>query len=96
MIRNQTFRDGICIQCETIDYDGDLFTLEVNGVVVETRALTPEERQRYGPQPLDKMGALATLLAVTGTLTETDAANAVGLQPEDLVVEALGWRAMIE
>jgi hypothetical protein len=96
MICNQTFRDGICIRCETIDYDGDSFTLEVDGVIVESRALTPEERQIYGPQPLDEMGALATLLAVTGTLTETDAANAVGLQPEDLVVEALAWRAMIE
>ena len=40
------------------------------------------------PQPLDATGALATLLAVTETVTVTDAANAVGLTPDDLVAEA--------
>ena len=41
--------------------------------------------------PLDSSGALATLLAVTGTLTVEDAANAVGLTPADLVAEAQAW-----
>jgi hypothetical protein len=41
--------------------------------------------------PLDSSGALATLLAVTGTLTVEDAANAVGLNPADLVAEAQAW-----
>jgi hypothetical protein len=45
------------------------------------------------PQPLDPTGALATLLAVVGTLTVTDAANAVGLTPDDLVTEAQAWAA---
>jgi hypothetical protein len=44
-------------------------------------------------QPLDPTGALATLLAVVGTLTVTDAANAVGLTPEQLVTEAEAWAA---
>lgn len=44
-------------------------------------------------QPLDPTGALATLLAVTGTLTVEDAANAVGLPPEALVLEAEAWAA---
>ena len=41
--------------------------------------------------PLDSVGALATLLAVTGTLTVNDAANAVGLTAADLVAEAQAW-----
>ena len=43
------------------------------------------------PQPLDPTGALATLLAVTETLTVDDAANAVGLTAADLVAEAQAW-----
>lgn len=42
-------------------------------------------------QPLDPTGALATLLAVTGTLTVEDAANAVHLEPAALVAEAEAW-----
>ena len=41
--------------------------------------------------PLDPVGALATLLAVTGTLTVDDTANAVGLTPADLIAEAQAW-----
>ncbi len=41
--------------------------------------------------PLDPTGALATLLAVTETLTVEDAANAVGLTPANLVAEAEAW-----
>jgi hypothetical protein len=41
--------------------------------------------------PLDHTGALATLLAVVGTLTVADAANAVGLTADDLVAEAQAW-----
>jgi hypothetical protein len=44
-------------------------------------------------EPLDPTGALATLLAVTETLTVTDAANAVGLVPADLIAEAEAWAA---
>jgi hypothetical protein len=43
--------------------------------------------------PLDPIGALATLLAVTGTLPVQDAANAVKLTPADLVAEAQAWAA---
>jgi hypothetical protein len=45
------------------------------------------------PQPLDAVGALATLLAVQSVLTVEDAANAVGLTPTDLVNEAEAWAA---
>lgn len=46
--------------------------------------------------PLDATGALATLLAVTGTLAVADAANAVGLTPQDLMAEAQAWAAVQE
>jgi hypothetical protein len=45
------------------------------------------------PAPLDPTGALATLLAVVGTLTVQDAANAIGLTPDDLTAEAEAWSA---
>lgn len=43
--------------------------------------------------PLDPTGALATLLAVTEVLTVEDAANAVGLTPQELIAEAEAWQA---
>ena len=46
--------------------------------------------------PLDTVGVIATLLAVTGNLTVQDAANAVGLTPDDLVREAQAWAAAQE
>jgi len=45
------------------------------------------------PTPLDAVGALATLLAVTETVSVADAANAVGLTADDLVAEAEAWAA---
>lgn len=52
-----------------------------------------EVREVEDPPPvaLDPVGALATLLAVTGTLDVQDAANAVRLSPDDLVAEAQAW-----
>lgn len=41
--------------------------------------------------PLDATGALATLLAVLEVVPVDDAANAVGLTPDDLIVEAQAW-----
>jgi hypothetical protein len=46
--------------------------------------------------PLQPVGALATLLAVTETLTVDDAAKAVGLEPEDLVHEAEAWQLVVD
>lgn len=42
-------------------------------------------------QPLDKFGVMATLNVVLELWTLEDAANAVGLQPEDLIAEAEAW-----
>ena len=44
--------------------------------------------------PLNQAGALATLLAVLELSTVEDAANAVGLTPQQLVNEAEAWQAM--
>jgi hypothetical protein len=96
MIRNETFQNGICIRAEIIDLDAGTYTLEVEGAVVEgARLLTTQERQQYAKPPLDPTGALATLLAVLELSTVEDAANAVGLAPEDLVAEAEAWAANV-
>ena len=93
MIRNETFQNGICIEADIIDLDAGTFEHEVKGVIVESRPLILSERQQYGPKPLDVIGSLATLLAVQSVLSVEDAANAVGLTPQDLVNEALAWGA---
>jgi len=94
MMRNEIFQNGVCIQAEIIDLDAGTFAFEQDGVIVESRPLTTDERIKYGPQPLDATGALATLLAVESVLTVEDAANAVGLTEQDLVDEALAWGAV--
>jgi hypothetical protein len=42
-------------------------------------------------RPLDAAGVMATLNAVLGLWPIKDAANAVGLTPDDLVAEAEAW-----
>ena len=63
-------------------YNPDL----VNNNIVEQYEVPDQPRS-----PLDHVGALATLLAVVGTLDVDDAANAVGLTSDDLVAEAQAW-----
>lgn len=46
--------------------------------------------------PLDPIGVMATLLAVTGNLSVQDAANAAALTPDDLIREAQSWAAAQE
>jgi hypothetical protein len=90
-VRNETFQNGVCVYAETIDLTAGTVTTDDHGEVVSVRPLTDDERRQYGPQPLDHVGALATLLAVVDTLDVDDAANAVGLTAEDLVAEAQAW-----
>jgi len=45
------------------------------------------------PTPLDTAGVIATLNAVLGIWDIEDAANAVGLTPDDLIREAQAWAA---
>ena len=63
-------------------YDPDL----PNGNVVEDYEI-PDPPQA----PLDPAGVAATLNAVLGLWSVTDAANVVGLSPEDLIAEAEAW-----
>jgi len=44
-------------------------------------------------QPLQGVQVLATLNAVLGVWSLQDAANSVGLSPEELVAEAQAWAA---
>ena len=91
MIRNETFINGICINADIYDLPNQWYQREEQGVIVGERAMTDAEVRQYGPQPLDSLGALATLLAVESVLTVQDAANAVGLTPQDLITEAEAW-----
>ena len=59
--------------------------IDVDGNVHELDAPDPE------PSPLDPVGALATLLVVTGTLDLTEAAAVVQLPEAALVAEAEAW-----
>lgn len=93
MIRNETFRDGICIYADCFDLTARVYQREEMGVVVATRPMTTDEWLTYGPQPLDPTGALATLLVVEGVLPIADAANAIGATPQQLIDEAEGWAA---
>lgn len=62
----------------------------------EQEARTVYEELIHGPTPLDQAGSLATLLAVLSLATVEDAANAVGLKPEDLVHEAEAWQRVVD
>ena len=94
MIRNEQYHDGFCFQAEIVDLESNTYMLEVNGNVVETRSLTVEERQHYGPSPLDVDGVQAALLAAFELVPLEDAANSVGLAPEELVYEVEAWQVM--
>lgn len=59
--------------------------VDVDGNAYELDAPDPE------PSPLDPVGALATLLVVTGTLDLADAAAVVQREPGELVAEAEAW-----
>jgi hypothetical protein len=92
MICRQWTTDGRVVRLEQVDPTTKMFELWVEGVLVEgPRPLTVDEWKEWGPEPLDKQGVLATLLAVSGVVPVEDAANAVGLTPDDLVAEAQAW-----
>ena len=91
-MRNEVFQNGRVIRAEVIDFSANTYSLEIEGELVEgPRPLTLDERRMYGPRPLDAIGSAMTLLALLGVVPVEDAANAVGLSPEDLVAEAQAW-----
>lgn len=67
--------------------------LVVNGDVTEQQVTAALAAHDSSPQPrsLDRIGALATLLAVEEVVTVADAANAVSLTEQNLIDEAMAW-----
>lgn len=93
MIRNERFQNGVCLDADIYDLENRWYRREEAGVIVQEREMTLDEIRMVGPQPLDSDGRLAALLAVLEVVSVEDAANAVGLTPQDLVNEAQGWAA---
>jgi hypothetical protein len=80
----------------TVNNDGTTTVQNLDKTPIGTEPWNDEDREWIAatrPPALDPVGALATLLAVTGTLTLEDAANAAHLLPADLVAEAEAWAA---
>lgn len=91
MIRNELYVGGVVVEADIYDVDTKWYQREEAGVIVAERAMTDAEIRQYGPQPLDANGVIATLNAVLGVWPVEDAANAVGLTPQDLITEAEAW-----
>lgn len=54
MIRNETFRNGVCIAADVIDLDAGTWAHEEGGAIVEgPRPLTDAEWMAYDPPPDD-------------------------------------------
>ena len=67
--------------------------IDLDHAIAVFDSMPPIDDNTPQQQPLDPVGALATLLVVVGTLNVVDAANAVRLTPADLVAEAEAWAA---
>ena len=61
------------------------FEVYLDGTMIGT------DEEPVTPPPLDPLGAAMTLLVMKGVLTTEEAADAIGLQPEQLVAEAEAW-----
>jgi len=97
VIRNEHRVGARLVEAVEIDLHAGTIVVERDGKVVDgPRPLSLEERRLYGPAPLDAAGVMATLNAVLGLWSVEDAANAVGLTPEDLVAEAEAWAVASE
>lgn len=96
-MRNEIYRDGKVICAEIVDLAANTLHVEVDGVIVEgPRLLTLEERQTFGPPPLQGAALVATLNAVLGVWSLQDAANIAQLPEQTLIEEAQAWAAGIQ
>ena len=78
----------------TVNNDGTTTVQDLDKTPIGTELWSDKDREwivATTTPPLDPIGALATLLAVTGTLSVDDAANAVGLTQAELIAEAQAW-----
>jgi hypothetical protein len=93
-MRNELFRDGVCVEATEYDTDTNTYTRWENGVIVEgPRPFTPAEVVAMRQAPLEGTPLAATLNAVLGLWTLQQAANIAQLPPEALVKEAEAWAA---
>jgi len=91
-MRNEVFRDGVCVEAVEYDTETLTYTRWENGVVVEgPRPFTPAEIEAMRQGPLEGTPLAATLNAVLGLWTLQQAANIAQLPPEALVAEAEAW-----
>lgn len=77
MIRNERFEDGVCVEAEIIDLDAGTVAYEVDGKVVESRQLTPDEAAQFAPPPPsaeERLADLLTDLSKATTLAQVRAA----------------------
>ena len=78
----------------TVNNDGTTTVQDLDKTPVGTEPWNDEDRQWIAattPPALEPAGVIATLNVVLGLWPIIDAANAVGLTPEDLVAEAQAW-----
>jgi hypothetical protein len=76
LIRNETFRDGVCIYAQVVDLDAETLTVEERGTVVSSRSLTPDEVEAFRPKHDPRESAVAKLQALG--LTEAEASALIG------------------
>lgn len=93
IVRNETYRDNVCVEADCYDFELLTYTREEYGTVVIERKMTRDEWLALGPQPLDRFGSLMTLLVVRGFVGITEAANLAGVSEESLILEAQAWAA---
>ena len=72
-MRNEVFRDGVCLSAEVIDLDAGTISFEELGVIKSTRALTADEVTRYAPSvpvksPDEKLTEARTVLEQIASL----------------------------
>lgn len=87
MIRNETWRAGELHRVEEIDIDLMTYTLTVDGVEVESRALTAEEAEPY-QRSRDEISISSYLRTAIGNLrTIRDAPSLTNQQAVDAIQE---------
>lgn len=84
MIRNESFVDGVCVEAEVIDLGAGTVAYEVDGKVVESRQLTPDEAAQFAPPPPSAEERLADLLAALSKVTTVAQIRAAAAKAADL------------
>ena len=91
MTRSEYTHNGVLthIVYDNGDGTGTQVNYDADGNQTDTIALTGLPIFAY--QSLDRTGALATLLVVSGAVSLEDASNAIHEEPDHLIAEAEAW-----